>query len=421
MSIISASNSARDPDEQVEQLEKERLECLRSYHIVDTSPEIEFDRITDLASKIAGTKVAVISFVEQDRQWFKSKVGIEAQGTPREIAFCHHTIQNDELMIVSDATRDIRFKNNPLVKGDPHIRFYAGAPLISKKGYRLGTLCVFDSQKVELDENQQNALVNLANQVMSLMELRKYQEDVEHYQELLHKSAKLSVLGEMSASLAHEINNPLSVVMGHASELLNDMTKDPTMKPEYIESVTAILNGAQRISNITKGVKSYSLNSPIENMEPHPLHKILFDTVNIFTKTKDQKSITFLCDFRSAENVLIHCHPSMLGQVILNLLNNAYEAITELEKKWVRMLVEVDEKNEKIFIRVSDSGNGIKKDVAQKIMEPFFTTKSKQMGTGLGLSISTKIAKAHGGELYLNEDRPHTTFTLELPYPLTKQ
>lgn len=421
MNSISSPSYQNDLNEQAEQLEKERLECLRSYHIIDTSPEIEFDRITDLASKIAGTQIAVISFVEQDRQWFKSKVGIEAQGTAREIAFCHHTIQSDQLMIVSDATIDTRFKNNPLVKGEPHIRFYAGAPLISKKGYRLGTLCVFDSQKVELDENQQSALVNLANQVMSLMELRKYQEDVQHYQELLHKSAKLSVLGEMSASLAHEINNPLSVVMGHASELLDEMNQDPMVKPEYLESVVAILNGAQRISNITKGVKSYSLNSPMESMEANPLHKILFDAVNIFTKTKDQKGITFLCDFRSAENVFIHCHPSMLGQVILNLLNNAYEAIIDLEKKWVKMLVEVDQRAEKINIQVSDSGKGIDKDLASKIMEPFFTTKSKQMGTGLGLSISKKIAKAHGGELYLNEGRPHTTFTLELPYPLNKQ
>ena len=124
--------------------EADRLNTLRGYGILDTHPEECFDDLTRLAAFICGTPISVMSLVDEDRQWFKSKVGIEARQTPREHAFCAHAIMSPEMFVVPDATQDPRFANNPLVLGEPHVRFYAAAPLAAPNGHHIGALCVID-------------------------------------------------------------------------------------------------------------------------------------------------------------------------------------------------------------------------------------------------------------------------------------
>ncbi len=152
--------------------ENERLSVLRAHQILDTPNDEAFDRMTRLASSILKMPIALVSLVDQDRQWFKSRVGLDAEETPREQAFCAHTIMNDEVMVVPDALADPRFSENPLVTADPNIRFYAGAPLTTCDGYNLGTLCVIDRSPRELDDEQKYFLRNLASMVVSQMELR---------------------------------------------------------------------------------------------------------------------------------------------------------------------------------------------------------------------------------------------------------
>jgi GAF domain-containing protein len=153
--------------------ETARVAALNRYAILDTEPEQSFDDLVVLASFVCRTPIATLSLVDDHRQWFKSKVGVEVRETPRDISFCAHAIQQDELFIVPDALQDPRFKDNPLVLGDPHIRFYAGAPLIDEDGYALGTLCVMDRQPRELDDTQKEALRSLRRLALSQIELRR--------------------------------------------------------------------------------------------------------------------------------------------------------------------------------------------------------------------------------------------------------
>lgn len=157
--------------------ESERIEVLRSYRILDSLPEASFDGITRVASHVAGVPYALVSLVDETRQWFKSKVGMDVEETPREIAFCAHAILSpDRPLIVPDALDDPRFADNPLVTGPAGLRFYAGFPLVTPSGHALGTLCVLGPEPTTLADADRDALGVLAQQVVALLELRRTSE-----------------------------------------------------------------------------------------------------------------------------------------------------------------------------------------------------------------------------------------------------
>jgi len=180
--------------------EKRRLHVLWQYDVLDTVPEEVFDDLTELAAHICEAPIALITLVDEKRQWFKSKVGLTVAETSRDVSFCGHAIAQSELFIVADATQDERFADNPLVTSEPGIRFYAGAPLITPDGHALGTLCVIDKVPRELRPDQKNALRVLARHVMTQLELRRRSRELMN----VHKqSAKMqSKLEQARADLA---------------------------------------------------------------------------------------------------------------------------------------------------------------------------------------------------------------------------
>ncbi|MBO2013046.1 GAF domain-containing DNA-binding protein [Hymenobacter negativus] len=159
--------------------EAERMESLASYQILDTEPEQIFNDLTQLSAFICGTPMALVSLIDDERQWFKAKVGMEPNETPREHSFCQHAMRASDVYEVYDAASDPRFADNPLVTGSPNIRFYAGAPLLSAEGQPLGTLCTLDTVPRQLSTDQRDALRMLARQVMAHLELRRIRLQLE--------------------------------------------------------------------------------------------------------------------------------------------------------------------------------------------------------------------------------------------------
>jgi GAF domain-containing protein len=151
----------------------ERVAALQKYAILDTEPEQAFDDLTLIASAICKTPIALISLVDEDRQWFKSKIGMKPSETPRDIAFCSVAIEQPDVMVVPDTLEDERFRNNPFVTSEPNIRFYAGAPLINEDGYALGTLCVIDKMPRQFEPEQKEALQALGRVVLAQLEFRR--------------------------------------------------------------------------------------------------------------------------------------------------------------------------------------------------------------------------------------------------------
>lgn len=158
--------------------EQKRLQVLWQYDVLDTVPEEVFDDLTELAARICEAPIALITLVDEDRQWFKSRVGLTVRETSRDISFCGHAILQSDLFIIPDATKDKRFADSPLVTSDPKIRFYAGAPLVTPDGHALGTLCVIDKVPRELKPDQKTALRVLARHVMTQLEIRRHSHEL---------------------------------------------------------------------------------------------------------------------------------------------------------------------------------------------------------------------------------------------------
>ena len=193
--------------------EAARLRTLRSYKILDTKPEERFDELTRLAALICGVPISLISLIDADRQWFKSRFGLDVQETPRAHAFCTHAIMQPEMFVVPDASQDERFAHNPLVTGDAHIRFYAGAPLAARDGHLLGTLCVIDREPHTLTPAQTDALKILGRLVIANVEL---QSDLRELKDAL--AARDEAEGP-SGDSAGSLDEIISRLQGVASDL----------------------------------------------------------------------------------------------------------------------------------------------------------------------------------------------------------
>jgi signal transduction histidine kinase len=373
--------------------EEERLKLLDSYKILDTLPEEDYDAIAKIASGICNTPIALISLIDKERQWFKSHHGINATETPRNLAFCAHSILNpDELFIVNDATKDERFFDNPLTTEKPNVIFYAGAPLNTSDGHALGTLCVIDNKPNNLSDSQKESLKLLANQIVGLLELRKKNEELKAVN---NKVTQLNEqLNNFAFRLTHDLKSPISGVNFLLNVLKEDHGKlfENTEAENYINLITSRM---VYMSTLIDEILEYS----IVNTE-----NIIYEDFNLEVILK---SILSNIDFDdkialNSKDLDIDINSSKIGfvQIFQNLISNSRK-FSNKEKVYI----EVDFKKDKQYYHFiyRDNGPGIEEHYWEKIFNMFETLEnSNNENTGIGLATVKSIIERLGGKISLN-------------------
>ena len=406
---MAAASHPLPPDEE------RRLRALRRLRVLDSLPERLFDDIVLLASEICGTPIGLISLIDTDRQWFKARVGLDATETPRSHAFCAHAIMApDQLMSVADATRDPRFAANPLVTGDPNIRFYAGAPVVTPEGEALGTVCVIDTVPRELTASQRAALQALARQTAALLQAREMTlEREEANQDLLRKITqaltddddvhagfrqrrRLATVGQLTGGIAHDFNNVLQTITG-SLQLIERRADDSARVRRWAEGgLTAARHGAELTSQLLRFSRNHlpdarpvSVSRLVDGMR-EMLERALGPEMQLEIALDDADALT-LGDATQLEaavlNMAINARDAMQGRGRLRIAAQRRTSLGD------GSLPDGDY----LALTVADDGPGMTPEVMQRAFEPFFTTKAADKGTGLGLAQVFGYALRAGG------------------------
>lgn len=305
---------------------------------------------------------------------------------------------------------DFFFKRDVLVFGSKHtVEFYPRPELIGRNYGSLPFICLLLCVFMMFVSGFLLEQIIFNQKAEGLIQERTKELEVSKIQ-LIH-SAKMASLGEMASGMAHEINNPLTIILGKITVITTMLEELEINHPALFEEIKKIKSTTGRIGRIVKGLKTFSRGSSEDPFEATPVTRIVQETLDLCSERLKNNDIELEIDEIPQRNII--CRPGQISQVLLNLLNNANDAVENLPEKWIRLSFSI-QTNNLIQIFVTDSGPGISEEVAERIMEPFFTTKEVRKGTGLGLSIAKNIIDAHGGRLWLDLDYPHTRFVIEL-------
>lgn len=381
--------------------EAARLSALKGLEILDTPEEEMFDEITKLASMICDAPISLVSLIDETRQWFKSHHGLRARETPRSLAFCSHAILGDELFVVPNAKRDNRFKNNPLVNGDPHVIFYAGIPLALDDQIKLGTLCVIDNKPRELNEEQLQMLRLLGKQTVRLLQMRKDRDKLE----IEKKSAERATAAKRDfiAAISHDIRNPLNSLLG-----MSEMIKDQPI-PELVHTyVEHIQNAGEVILNLVNDTIELSRleeSASVLNNEWFNLNQCLAVYNNFFVQETKRKKIEFQLKNEISETVFLLSDKRKLEKIIWNLTANAVK-FTIQGSVICHVLLETKADEHAILnIQIKDTGPGISPEIKDRIFQKYneFVPEGCEIsGSGLGLSIVKLSLEEMGGDIQVN-------------------
>lgn len=371
--------------------ESERLALLEQFQIMDTEAEQTFDELTELASTICGTPISLISLVDHERQWFKSRVGLTASETPKSIAFCSHAILQDKVFTVNNALEDDRFADNPLVTGPPDIRFYAGAPLVSHDGLPLGTLCVIDQTAKHLTGEQTRALKILAKQVVSQLELRVKTRNLEQMN--ANREKVFSVI-------AHDLRAPFNSILGFSRRLTG---KSDVMRPERVaEMADSILNASMTVYQLLDELLQWSLQRMGAynlNMRRQLLSNMVDADQTLLQDSLDVKNQTLRKNF--SEALEVRADATLASVVLRNLLSNAIK----FSPPGSAIEVQAAEVGDMVEISVLDRGPGISPVLAEQLfkgpVESHLGTYG-EYGHGIGLGLCYDFVKMQGGEIWLD-------------------
>ena len=389
------------------QNEDERLAELLSYDVLDTEAEQLFDDLTALASQICETPIALISLIDPNRQWFKSRVGLDAEETSRDIAFCSHAILQSDVFEIPNATLDPRFHDNPLVTGAPDIRFYAGAPLITPSGHAIGTLCAIDSKPRKLTETQKASLQTLSKSVVAHLELKRKNRELERTSQF--KSDFLSYV-------SHEIRTPLNAI-NTFSQLLEGEAQKLNLPSSFTTPLSHVSQSGERLLEIVNSVLDIKqIEAGKMRVMPRAVNTKDFFT-HLFSLTKiraEDSGIVFSTSIDDAVPDSLFFDDTKFGQIALNLLSNAIK-FTNHGKS---VKAQVKYKNGKVIFNVIDQGIGMSDDDQKRLFTPFERMENARQisGTGLGLNISKRLVELMDGSIKVSSKLNHgTRISVTLP------
>ena len=394
--------------------EDARLRKLSALEILDTLEEQAYDDLTYLAAMICATPIALVSLVDRERQWFKSRHGLDATETPREVAFCAHAILGDEVFVVEDSALDERFHDNPLATGAPYVKFYAGAPLILEDDIRVGTLCVIADEPRSITPEQEQALAALSRQVVSQLELRLKVRELQS----LDKSKD-----EFISTVSHELRTPLTSINGSLTLLLNNKVGELQDRQHQMVEIAARNTG--RLLGIVNDILDLAKleAGKLEISQDHlNLVALLENAVELNRPYCAQCHCDLELVYDPADSRrLIQCDEKRLLQILTNLITNAAKFSPDGDT--VELALVIDGAHARIA--VTDHGPGIPPEQQQFLFERFkqigLPVNRKMPGTGLGLRISKQLVELHNGSIgFESVPHEHTTFFVRLPLAIAK-
>lgn len=391
--------------------EQLRLKALEEYKVLDTLPEKMYDDITMIASHICEMPIVLLSLVDDKRQFFKSKIGIDVNETPVSLSVCYHAIMSEqELFEVTDLREDDRFKDNPFVTGDPKIVSYYGVPLENKQGVSFGTLCVVsqDEPKV-LNEEQKNILKKLAKQIIYLLELRKQNFELKRYQEEI--SYYSSQMEEFAHTAAHDLRAPLRAVKSFLQ--LIEMKREGQLDEKEKKYFQFINTNMDTMNQLIVDLLDYAKsNSKIDEKEAIDLNTFM---EQIFHNLVEHHH-------SSDSNLVLKLMPTIyysklaLHMIFYNLIDNALKYRSQDRALELKISYKSDLFH--YYFEVEDNGIGVASEYYDTIFKPFkrLHTKSEYAGSGLGLATVKKIIQKLGGAITLKSVLGEgTTFLITIP------
>jgi len=375
--------------------EAERIKSLKSYLVLDTEAEEEIDNLTELASEICETPISLVSLVDEKRQWFKSKVGLEVNETSRDVAFCAHAInKTNGLLIVEDARIDKRFFDNPLVTSHPNVIFYAGVVLKSDEDLPLGTLCVIDNVPRKLSDKQIRSLKMISKQIMTLLNYKKSLRKQEELSiQLLQKNLELESFASIAA---HDLKSPLANIIGSANLFSEIYAKQIDEEGRVI--IDIIEKSGQRLKSLIDGLLQFSKIDDLSLLTKTKVNlvKLVKDLTKLIGN-KDNLKISLNTPLTSIET-----YPIILDQILINLFTNS---LKYSNKKIAEIELNVSENSSHYLFVVKDNGPGIAKKDQSVIFNLFHTAASEDQygnkGNGIGLATIKKIIEKIGGEIHV--------------------
>lgn len=403
--------------------DEQRLKALASYDVLDTPPEKVFDSLTRLACRQFNAPIALVSLVDEARQWFKSSQGLDAKETARELAFCAHAILTDAPLVVLDATTDDRFSTNPLVCGDLGIRFYAGAPLITGEGFRLGTFCVIDVEpRQQFLGDDIAALKEFADTAMQILELRRQARQPKKSDDEARIAEDARV--ELFSTVAHEIRSPLATLFSMA-QLVESKIFGPMGDPRYEEFSVLISKSAEQIMSVADRMLDFARlkTGEVDIKDSRFSVREVLERARRGAMPMGQHGGPTVLVAPLAVDFLLIADRVYVIQMLTNLIANAIKYSDRDPQIQVSAALGQDGI---LSICVSDSGIGMSDEGIAQAIRPFGRIKqvgrADAGGLGIGLPLVKRLIELHGGKLVIEsvEGKGTKASLLFPPYRVAK-